>query len=117
MTPDEHLDLILTFCRTALAACEQRTPGEWTYQQDGCESELHNQYGMMFPQLGNCEAAHADAAFIASASIGYESALRSTIAAIEGFRAFTGGLTPTVERNFAHTQLTAIRAAWPQLLK
>lgn len=124
MTPDEHLDCILTFCRTALTACEQRTPGEWRAEQITGVFNAAVKSDALKPWTGQYVANTIevkDATFIASASIGYESALRSTIAAIEGLRdsaacwsPFAGGHQAELD---AYNALTAIRSAWPQLLK
>lgn len=80
MNTEEHLELILTFCRSRLALAEKRTPGAW-------ERERYRVFpaGQEEPvcSLSVCDA---DGEFIAACAGAAEAGWRATIAAIGRFR-------------------------------
>ena len=59
---------ILTLLDASNARANAATEGPWIKMEDGCEAIVINErHGMLFPTLGNCEAVHRDAIFIAAA--------------------------------------------------
>jgi len=127
MTPDEHLDLILAFCKRTLAdICSKRTPGEW--QVTGIDKKNKDEayvkvrgtlVGAKF-KICDCpfvesesfsEEGKANAVFITSAAGNYESALKTTIASCELAKVLCKpvGTLSFPARNFINN----ILAEWP----
>lgn len=106
MTTEEHLDLILTFCRSRLALAEKRTPGPWRHMSGSAARGIRSPNYIVVP----CSVFDAeDAAFIASCAGAAEAGWRATIAAIEQYNRFCGLLDFDTMQPLAD----AILAAYP----
>ena len=117
MNIEEHLELILTFCRSRLALAEKRTPGTWEGLAPGGSNDGMRLFrgSRYLGFLGNSDSepaeAIANAAFIAACAGAAEAGWRATIAAIEGLQQLAQ-TTVTWMAIHQHT-LRAILAAYP----
>ena len=127
MTPDEHLDLILTHCRKLLDIAGKRTPGEWYVDKNG-DIQAGWPHHAIHSVIDDVSISREDSAFIASAAGNFESALMTTIESIEFLRQMVN-FKDTDGKSYgewcnndgrgcgpcehAHNELERIRAAWP----
>lgn len=120
MKQKETLQLIRSRCVELLEQAKLRTPGAWQHGGAGGEFNLDmvyrkpNSYGQAagFSLSGSMsgitrEQAEIDATYIANASVAFEAALESTIAAVDGLLSRGGENWPEAE---------SIIAAWQHLL-
>jgi hypothetical protein len=87
MKQNETLQLIRARCVELLEQAKLRTPGEWTAFQRN--EELNSNYWRITFTDNRSDSLHGycginNAAYIANASVAFEAALESTIAAIDG---------------------------------
>lgn len=112
MKTEEHLELILTFCRSRLEMAARRTPGEWTNQPISMTGYTLLRAGEPWGSNSvSVQMKTGDAAFIAACAGAAEAGWRATIAAIEGLQQLAQ-TTVTWMAIHQHT-LRAILAAYP----
>ena len=123
----ETLHRIRSRCVELLEQAKLRTPGEWQHGGDGGEFNLDmvyrkpNSYGQAagFSLAGSMsgitsEQAEIDATYIANASVAFEAALESTIAAIDNARIYPPNPNDNGTELLCsdHTEVNSIIAAW-----
>jgi hypothetical protein len=127
----ETLQLIRARCVELLEQAKLRTPGAWQHGGDGGEFNLDmvyrkpHSYGQAagFSLAGSMsgitpEQAEIDATYIANASVAFEAALESTIAAIDNARIYPPNPNDNGTELLCsdHTEVNSIIAAWKHLL-
>ena len=104
----ETLNRIRARCVELLEQAKLRTPGAWRDDAaNGVMAESNGWQPICYP-FGDKDTERNDATYIANASVAFEAALESTIAAIDG-----------IERDMAEDspEAEAIIAAWQHLLQ